>query len=98
MLNNNHRHGRIQCFLLTTHSHLCVLCCLLLSAEHCSSHLIVVSGMIFTQQLQQCNGLVNVGHNSLLVPVPGGAILLCITQSCHPVRLPVVGTRLLVPH
>ena len=81
MLNNNHTHGRIQCFLLTTHSHLCVdLCCLLLLAEHCSSHLIVVSGMTFTQQLHQCHGLVNAGQNSLSVPVPGGAILLCITH------------------
>ena len=61
--------------------HTCdVLCCLLLSAEHCPSHLIVVSGMIFTQQLHQCHGLVNVGQNSLSVPVPGGAILLCITH------------------
>ena len=81
MLNNNHTHGRIECFLLTIHSHLFViLCCLLLLAEHCSSHLIVVSGMIFTQQLHQCHGLVNVGQNSLSVPVPGGAILLCITH------------------
>ena len=36
--------------------------------------------MIFTQQLHQCHGLVNVGQNSLSVPVPGGAILLCITH------------------
>ncbi len=80
MLNSNHTDDRIQCFVLTIHSYLCVLCCWLLSAEHCSSHLIVVSGMIFTQQLHQCHGLVNAGQNSLSVPVPGGAILLCITH------------------
>ena len=75
MLNNNHAHSRIQCFLLTLYS---LLCCLLLSAEHCSSHLIVVSGMIFIQQLHQCLGLVNAGRNSLLVLIPCGAILLYI--------------------
>ena len=36
--------------------------------------------MIFTQQLRQCHGLVHVGQTSLSVPVPGGAILLCITH------------------
>ena len=38
--------------------------------------------MIFTQQLHQCHGLVNVGLNSLSVPVQGGVILLCITHVC----------------